>query len=183
MCLLPRAVVGLIRVSVTLLQQTYNLSMSVRQSRKGVSAFTTQKLTRLIRVLTLTNLINAVKLIPNQIFTALVYIILISILLFIVFLYIRYCLQPIVDFLEVPILIITPQNSLGVQRSMVIYANRSYLQSVTSIIGLTGVLTGQFSGAIKYIKERSANTVVILKAQLSVKGLKVVRNIFKVSYF
>jgi hypothetical protein len=46
----------------------------------------------------------------------------------------------------------------------VIYANRSCLRSVMSIIGLTGVLAGQFSGAIKYIKERLANTVVILKA-------------------
>ena len=45
-----------------------------------------------------------------------------------------------------------------------IYANRSYSRSVTSIIGLTGVLIGQFLGIIKCIKERSANTVVILKA-------------------
>ena len=42
---------------------------------------------------------------------------------------------------------------------------------------------GWFLGATKYIKERLANTVVILKAWLSVKGLKVVRNISKVSYF
>ena len=53
---------------------------------------------------------------------------------------------------------------------MVIYANRSCSRSVTSIAGLIGVLTGRFSGAIKYTKERSANTVVILKAWLSVKG-------------
>ena len=66
--------------------------MSARQSRKGVSAFTIWKLTRPIRVLTLTDLINAVKLMPNWIFTALVYIILISILLFIVVLYIKYYL-------------------------------------------------------------------------------------------
>jgi len=65
---------------------------------------------------------------------------------------------------------------------VVIYANGSYLWSVTSIIGLMGVLVGWFLGAIKYIKERSANTVVILKAWLSVKGLKVVRNVSKVSY-
>ena len=44
------------------------------------------------------------------------------------------------------------------------YANRSYSRSVMSIIGLTGMLTGQFLGAIKYIKERSANTVIVLKA-------------------
>jgi len=44
------------------------------------------------------------------------------------------------------------------------------------------VLTGWFLGIIKCVKERSANTVVILKAWLSVKGLKVVRNVFKVSY-
>ena len=115
----------------------------------------------------------------NQIFMALVYIILISILLFIVFLYIRYCLQPIVDFLEAPILIITPQNSLGVQRSIVIYINGSYLWSVMSVIE---VLMEQFLGVIKCIKKRSANIVIILKAQLSVKGLKVVRNVSKVSY-
>jgi len=47
---------------------------------------------------------------------------------------------------------------------VVIYANGSCSRSVTSVIGLTGVLIGQFSGVIKYIKERSANTVVILKA-------------------
>ena len=154
-----------------LLQYTYSLSISVRQSRKGVSAFTIQKLTRLIRVLTATNLINIVKLILNQTFIALVYIILISVLLFIVVLYIRYYLQPIVDFFKAPILIIIPQNSLGVQYSVIIYANRSYLQSVTSVIGLVGILIDQFLGVIKCIKERSANTVVILKAQLSIKGL------------
>jgi len=44
------------------------------------------------------------------------------------------------------------------------------------------VLTEWFSGATKCIKERSANTVVILKAWLSVKGPKVVRNVSKVSY-
>ena len=113
-CLLPGAVIGLIRVSVTLLQYTCNLSISARQSRKGVSAFTIWKLTRLIRVLTATNLINIVKLMPNWMFIAPVYIILISILLSMVALYIRYYLQPIVDFLEAPILIITLQNFLGV---------------------------------------------------------------------
>jgi hypothetical protein len=65
---------------------------------------------------------------------------------------------------------------------MVIYANRSYSRSITSITGLTGILIGQFSGVIKYIKERSASTVIVLKAWLSVKGLKVVRNVSKVSY-
>jgi len=64
---------------------------------------------------------------------------------------------------------------------MVIYINGFCSRSITSVIGPTGVLTGQFSGAIKYIKERSANTVVILKAWLSVKGLKVVRNVSEVS--
>jgi len=66
--------------------------MSIRQSRKGVSAFTTWKSTRPIRVLTTTNLINIVKLILNWTFIALVYVVLISILLFIVALYIRYYL-------------------------------------------------------------------------------------------
>ena len=47
---------------------------------------------------------------------------------------------------------------------MVIYINRSYSRSVTSVIGLTGVLIGQFSGIIKCIKERLANTVIVLKA-------------------
>jgi hypothetical protein len=47
---------------------------------------------------------------------------------------------------------------------VVIYANRSYLRSVTSIIDLTGILIGCFLGIIKCIKERLANTVVILKA-------------------
>ena len=47
---------------------------------------------------------------------------------------------------------------------MVIYANRSYSRSITSIIGLIGILIGQFLGIIKCIKEWLANTVVILKA-------------------
>ena len=47
---------------------------------------------------------------------------------------------------------------------MVIYVNRSYLRSIMSIIGLIGILIGQFLGIIKYIKERLANIVVILKA-------------------
>ena len=47
---------------------------------------------------------------------------------------------------------------------MVIYANGSYLQSITSITGPTDILAGQFLGVIKYIKERSANTVIVLKA-------------------
>ena len=45
-----------------------------------------------------------------------------------------------------------------------IYANGSYSRSITSVTGPTGILTGQFSGAIEYIKERSANTVIVLKA-------------------
>ena len=44
--------------------------------------------------------------------------------------------------------------------------------------GLIGVLIGGFLGAIKYKKERLANIVVILKAWLSIKDLKVVRNAF-----
>jgi hypothetical protein len=39
--------------------------MSVRQSRKGVSAFITWKSTRLIGVLTITDLIDAADLMPN----------------------------------------------------------------------------------------------------------------------
>ena len=109
-------------------------------------------------------IIDTVKLMLNQIFTALVCIILISILLFVVVLYARYCPQPTVDFLEVPILIITLQNSLEVQRSIVIYANRSYSRSIIYIMGLIGVLIGQFLGVIKCVKERLANMVVILKA-------------------
>ena len=45
------------------------------------------------------------------------------------------------------------------------------------------VFTDWFLGAIKCTKERLANAVIILKAWLSVKGLKVVRNAFKVSCF
>jgi len=65
--------------------------MFARQSRKRVSAFTTWKLTRLIRVLTATNLINIVKPMPNWTFTAPVYVILMSVLLSMVVLYTRYC--------------------------------------------------------------------------------------------
>ena len=127
--LLLRVVVGPIRVSVMLLQYTYSLSMSARQSRKGVSAFTIWKLTRPIEVLTATDLIDAVELILNWMFTAPVYVVLISVLLFVA-LYVRYYLQPAVDFLEAPISIIMLQNSLRVQRSIVIYANGSCLWSV-----------------------------------------------------
>jgi len=65
---------------------------------------------------------------------------------------------------------------------VVIYANRSCSRSITSVTDLTGVLAGWFLGAIKCIKERSANIVVILKAWPSVKVLKVVRNVSEVSY-
>ena len=65
---------------------------------------------------------------------------------------------------------------------MVIYVNRSCLWSITSIIGIAGVLIDWFLGAIKYINKRLASIVVILKAWLSVKGLKVVRNVSKVFY-
>ena len=61
-------------------------------SLAGVSTFTIWKLTRPIRVLTATNLINVVKLMLNWTFTALVYVVLISVLLFMVALYIRYYL-------------------------------------------------------------------------------------------
>jgi len=47
---------------------------------------------------------------------------------------------------------------------VVIYTNRSYSRSIMSITGPAGMFTGQFLGAIKYIKEQSANTVIILKA-------------------
>jgi hypothetical protein len=47
---------------------------------------------------------------------------------------------------------------------MVIYINRSYSRSVMSIADLTGILIGRFLGIIKYIKERLANIVIILKA-------------------
>ena len=40
-----------------------------------------------------------------------------------------------------------------------------------------------FLGVIECIKEWSANIVVILKAWLSVKGLNIVKNVFKVSCF
>jgi hypothetical protein len=47
---------------------------------------------------------------------------------------------------------------------VVIYVNGSYSRSVKSVTGLTGVLTDGFSGVIECVKERSVNTVVILKA-------------------
>ena len=47
---------------------------------------------------------------------------------------------------------------------MVIYANRSCLWSIIPIIGLIGIFIGWFLGIIKCIKERLANTVIILKA-------------------
>jgi hypothetical protein len=47
---------------------------------------------------------------------------------------------------------------------MVIYVNRSYSRSITSIMGLTDIFIDWFLGIIKCIKERSANIVIILKA-------------------
>ena len=64
---------------------------------------------------------------------------------------------------------------------MVIYINGSCLWSIMSVIGLAGILIDWFLGIIKYIKEWLANVVIVLKAWLSIKGLKVVRNISKVS--
>jgi len=66
--------------------------MSIKQSKKGVSAFTIWKLTRPIGVLTATDLINAVKLMLNWTFMAPVYIVSMSVLLFAVVLYVRYYL-------------------------------------------------------------------------------------------
>jgi hypothetical protein len=50
------------------------------------------------------------------------------------------------------------------------------------VTGLIGVLISGFLGAIKCKKERLANMVIILKAWLFVKDLKVVRNASKDSY-
>jgi hypothetical protein len=47
---------------------------------------------------------------------------------------------------------------------VVIYINGSYSRSVKSITGLIDILIDGFLGVIKYIKERSANTIIILKA-------------------
>jgi hypothetical protein len=66
---------------------------------------------------------------------------------------------------------------------VVIYVNGSCSWSVKSVTGLIGVLINGFLGVIKCVKERLANIVVILKAWSFIKGLKVVRNIFKVSCF
>jgi len=65
---------------------------------------------------------------------------------------------------------------------VVIYINRSCLWSVPSVTGLVGIFADWFLGAIKCIKERSANAVIVLKAWLSIRGPKVVRNVSKVSY-
>jgi hypothetical protein len=44
------------------------------------------------------------------------------------------------------------------------------------------MLINRFLNAIKCVKERLANTVIILKAWLFIKDLKVVRNTFRDSY-
>jgi len=49
-------------------------------------------------------------------------------------------------------------------------------------MSVIGVLTEWFLGTTECIKEQLANTVMILKAWLSIKGLKVVKNVSKVSY-
>jgi hypothetical protein len=64
----------------------------------------------------------------------------------------------------------------------VIYINGSCSWFVKFVIGLIGVLIGGFLGVIECKKEWSANIVVILKAWLFVKDLKVVRNAFRDSY-
>jgi hypothetical protein len=50
------------------------------------------------------------------------------------------------------------------------------------VAGLIGVLIGGFSGVIECKKERLVNMVVILKAWLFIKDLKVVRNTSRDSY-
>jgi len=60
---------------------------------------------------------------------------------------------------------------------VVIYANGFCLWSVMSVMG---VFADWFSGAIKCIKKWLANTVMILKAWLSVKSPKMVKNVFEV---
>jgi hypothetical protein len=50
------------------------------------------------------------------------------------------------------------------------------------VTGLIGVLISGFLGAIKCKKERSANIVVLIKAELFIKDPKVVRNAFRDSY-
>ena len=52
-----------------------------------------------------------------------------------------------------------------------------------SIIGIIDILTDWFLGAIKCTNKWLASTVIILKAWLSIKGLKVVKHISKVSCF
>ena len=47
---------------------------------------------------------------------------------------------------------------------MVIYTNRSCLQSIISVTGPIDIFTDWFLGIIKYTKEQSTNTVIILKA-------------------
>jgi len=49
------------------------------------------------------------------------------------------------------------------------------------VMGLMGMFINWFLGAIKCTKKWSANIVVILKAWLFIKGLKVVKNVFEVS--
>ena len=49
-------------------------------------------------------------------------------------------------------------------------------------MGPMDVFTDWFLNIIKCIKKQLANITIILKAQLSIKGLKVVKNVFKVSY-
>jgi hypothetical protein len=65
---------------------------------------------------------------------------------------------------------------------VVIYINGSCSRSVKSVMGLIGVLIDGFSGVIECKKERLANIVVILKAWLFIKDLKVVRNASRDSY-
>jgi hypothetical protein len=52
-----------------------------------------------------------------------------------------------------------------------IYINGFYLQFIISVIDLTSEFINGFSSVIEYIKKRSINIIVILKAYSFIKGL------------
>jgi len=52
-----------------------------------------------------------------------------------------------------------------------IYINESYLRFITSVISLINEFINRFSNIIKYIKERSINIMIIIKAYSFIKGL------------
>ena len=113
------------RVLQRLLKQTYNESISVRQSKKGISASTIQNSILLTSVLTMIEPIEEVEPILNWILIVPAFVVFKSISWSQVLLYTRYWPYPVIEFLDTPVSIIILQNSFELYQVIVIYIKGS----------------------------------------------------------